>query len=73
MQATLSAGGAHSGPWVHRDEPGGVVAACVPLMDRGQPVGLLVLEHDTRHAFEAAPGPGLARAYGGTVVSLFAP
>ena len=54
MQATLSAGGAHSGPWVHRDEPGGVVAACVPLMDRGQPVGLLVLEHDGLGVVSAA-------------------
>ncbi len=41
-----------------------------PLLASG---GLLVLEHDTRHAFEDAPGHVLSRAYGGTVVSLFAP
>lgn len=35
------------------------------------PGGLLVLEHDTRHGFDGAPGHVLSRAYGGTVVSLF--
>lgn len=35
------------------------------------PDGLLVLEHDARHAFDGAPGHVLSRAYGRTVVSLF--
>ena len=35
------------------------------------PGGLLALEHDARHTFDAAPGWLLSRAYGGTVVSLF--
>ena len=35
------------------------------------PGGLLALEHDARHAFDAAPGWLLSRAYGRTVVSLF--
>jgi 16S rRNA (guanine(966)-N(2))-methyltransferase RsmD len=35
------------------------------------PGGLFVLEHDARHAFDAAPGWLLSRPYGRTVVSLF--
>lgn len=35
--------------------------------------GLLVLEHDTRHAFDDHPALDMSRAYGRTVVSLFAP
>lgn len=40
------------------------------------PGGLLVLEHDARHAFDAAPAAGApplvwTRAYGRTVVSVF--
>ena len=35
------------------------------------PGGLLVLEHDARHAFDAADGWLQSRTYGGTVVSLF--
>lgn len=34
--------------------------------------GIFVLEHDARHAFDGAPGHLLARAYGRTVLSLFA-
>ena len=34
---------------------------------------LFVLEHDTRHDFADAPGLVVARAYGQTVVSIFAP
>lgn len=36
-----------------------------------EPGGLFVLEHDTRHRFDAHPASLLARTYGGTVVSLF--
>lgn len=35
------------------------------------PDGLLVVEHDTRHAFDDAPGLVLTRAYGNTVLSVF--
>ena len=36
------------------------------------PDALFALEHDTRHDFSEAPGLVLTRAYGQTVVSLFA-
>ena len=36
------------------------------------PGGLVVVEHDGRHAFDDAPGWLQSRAYGGTVVTLFA-
>lgn len=35
------------------------------------PAGLLVLEHDARHAFDTAPDLVWTRAYGRTVVSVF--
>ncbi len=35
------------------------------------PDGLFVLEHDARHAFDAAPGLVYTRAYGRTVLSVF--
>ena len=35
------------------------------------PGGVVVLEHDARHAFDDAPGWLLSRTYGATVVSLF--
>lgn len=36
------------------------------------PEALFALEHDARHSFDGAPGLVLTRAYGQTVVSLFA-
>ena len=52
------------------DLPGlaGLPAAVRPLLAPG---GLFLLEHDARHAFEAADGWLQSRAYGRTVVSWF--
>ena len=33
--------------------------------------GVLVLEHDSRHSFEEAPGFEQSRTYGGTILSIF--
>ena len=56
------------------DPPYGL-AALAALPDTARPLlapgGLLVLEHDDRHAFEHADGWRQSRTYGGTVVSLF--
>ena len=41
------------------------------LRPRLAPGGVLALEHDARHTFEAAPGFRQSRVYGSTVVSLF--
>ena len=56
------------------DPPYGLDAlAALPDAARAalSPGGLFVLEHDARHAFDAADGWRQSRAYGSTVVSLF--
>lgn len=42
------------------------------VQPRLAPGGVVVLEHDARHAFDADPGLLWTRTYGRTVVSLFA-
>ncbi len=37
------------------------------------PDGLLILEHDVRHSFDAHPALDTSRAYGRTIVSVFRP
>ena len=37
------------------------------------PDGLFVLEHDVRHSFDEHPLLDTGRAYGRTIVSIFAP